>query len=86
MTAYLLHRIQTIVVLFIHPDKAKIFVFLSILSLLLISLMDCHLFNIGPTIYYSMALAFFEKMPETKKEIRLLGGNGKSERDEESRK
>ena len=34
--------------------------------LLLCSLLDCHFFNIGPTLFYSMALAFGEHCPRTK--------------------
>lgn len=68
MAAYLLHRIQTIVVFFIHPDKTKAFIWFSILTLLLISLMDCHLFNLGPGLFYSLALCFLEKEPQMKKD------------------
>jgi hypothetical protein len=82
MAAYALHRLQTVAVLFIHPEKPKVFIFLSILSLLLISLMDCHLFNIGPTIYYSVALAFFEKTTEMKSDIHLLKENEVTEDEE----
>jgi hypothetical protein len=82
MAAYLIHRLQTVAVLFIHPEKPKVFIFLSILSLLLISLMDCHLFNIGPTIYYSVALAFFEKTTEMKSDIHLLKENEVTEDEE----
>ena len=42
----------------------KSFIGLSILVLLLTSLLDCHFFNIGPVLFYSMALAFAEKINE----------------------
>ena len=32
----------------------------SVLALVVCSLFDCHFFNIGPTIFYAMALAFAE--------------------------
>jgi len=35
---------------------------LSILALLLTSLLDCHFFNIGPTMFYSILLAFAESI------------------------
>lgn len=58
--AYILHRIQT-VILFTHDRKPeKIFAAASILVLLACSLFDCHFFNIGPVLFYSMILAFAE--------------------------
>ena len=34
---------------------------MAFLALLLMSLLDCHFFNIGPTLVYSIGLAFAEK-------------------------
>ena len=34
---------------------------ISVMILLLCSLLDCHFFNVGPTLFYSVTLAFLEK-------------------------
>ncbi len=65
LLAYSVHRIQTLVLFFRRPSGRKTFVFLSVLTLLLTSLLDCHFFNIGPVLFYSMALAFVEKRLDT---------------------
>lgn len=62
MIGYLIHRWQTIVLFFKKPSLEKTFIGFSILTLLLMSLLDCHFFNLGPTLFYSMALAFAEKI------------------------
>ena len=62
MIAYSFHRIQTIKLFFKKPTLEKTFIGLSIAVLLITSLLDCHFFNIGPTLFYSMALAFAEKV------------------------
>ena len=64
--AYLWHRVQT-VRLFLHRrTKEAVFIACSILVLLICSLLDCHLFNFGPALFYAMALAFAENCPQTK--------------------
>jgi O-antigen ligase len=60
LTAYALHRIQTLQVFFRKRNREKTFIGCAVLVLLACSLLDCHLFNIGPTLFYSMALAFGE--------------------------
>jgi O-antigen ligase len=63
--AYAVHRVST-VVLYIKRRKdprayiQNVFIALSVGALLLASLLDCHLFNIGPTLFYSTLLAPFE--------------------------
>ena len=37
------------------------FAFVSMLTLLTTSMVDCHFFNVGPVLFYSMMLAFVEK-------------------------
>lgn len=59
--AYLYHRVQTIILLWKNRSYKNIFISISILTLLLTSLLDCHFFNIGPALFYSTALAFIEK-------------------------
>lgn len=64
LVAYGYHRFQTIRLLRGKKQRNVTFMALSMLSLLLMSLLDCHFFNIGPTLLYSMALAFVEKCPK----------------------
>lgn len=58
--AYLLHRYQTVRVFLRDRTREKAFIACSLGVLLISSLFDCHLFNIGPALFYSMALAFGE--------------------------
>lgn len=58
--AYIYHRIQTLSLAFKQRSSETLFIFLSIILLLLQSLLDCHLFNLGPALFYSVALAFIE--------------------------
>lgn len=62
--AYGVHRIQTLKLFWKAPSLQKTFIGLSVLVLLGTSLLDCHFFNVGPTLFYSMALAFAEKGAE----------------------
>ncbi len=61
MLAYCWHRWQTLRLLIQKPTVQNVFIALSVTAMLLMSLFDCHLFKIGPTIVYSMAMAFAEK-------------------------
>lgn len=58
--AYLFHRWQTVKLFWRKPSPENIFTACSILVLLGTSMFDCHFFNIGPVLFYSMALAFAE--------------------------
>lgn len=60
LISYLVHRAETVVLLFRRPTKEKTFIALSILALILTSLFDCHFFNFGPGIMYGFLLAFAE--------------------------
>ena len=62
MTAYVIHRTQTIKLFWKKRKTDTIFIGLSLGAMLLASLLDCHFFNIGPTLFYSMGLAFAEKI------------------------
>ena len=64
MAAYSYHRIQTIRLLRRRPNTENLFTGLSLLAMLLMSLFDCHIYNIGPALFYSMALAYMEKHPK----------------------
>ena len=61
ITAYAIHRWQTLLLFLRRPSCKKMFAFLSMLTLLGCSLLDCHMFNVGPMLFYSMMLAFAEK-------------------------
>ena len=61
MIAYLVHRAQTIWLLFRRLNFEKLMIALSVAALLLTSLLDCHFFNIGPGLLYSVLLCFAEK-------------------------
>lgn len=61
IAAYGFHRYQTMKLFIKQPTLGKGLIALSILVLLGTSLLDCHFFNVGPTLFYSMALAFAEK-------------------------
>jgi len=58
--AYLMHRISTVVLFIKRKNQVNVFIGISILSLLLMSLLDSHFFNIGPTLFYSIMLAVME--------------------------
>lgn len=59
--AYGFHRFQTIRLLVRSGNKESTFIGCAVGVLLLCSLFDCHFFNLGPTLLYSMALAFGER-------------------------
>ena len=42
------------------PSKINVYTGLYILALALMSLLDCHFFNVGPVLFYSTALAVME--------------------------
>ena len=60
MAAYLFHRSQTALLFIRSHSREKTFIGCSVLALLVCSLFDCHFFNLGPTLFYSAALAFAE--------------------------
>ena len=61
LLAYGFHRMQTIWMFLRKINLEKIFIGFSVVAFLGMSLMDNHFFNLGPTLFYSMALAFAEK-------------------------
>lgn len=64
MVAYLFHRIQTVQLFLRRRTKENTFIACSLLVLLISSMFDCYLFNIGPAFFYSMALSFAENRPK----------------------
>jgi len=68
LLAYIYHRFETIRHLIKHYSKEKLFIAIAISGLLLTSLLDCHLFNLGPTMQYSVLLLLLEADTINKKE------------------
>ena len=65
LVAYLFHRVQTTKLFAKKLTQETTFIGGSIIALLICSLFDCHFFNIGPTLFYAMALAFAEQHKNT---------------------
>ena len=63
LLAYLFHCIQLVVMFLKETSRLKAVIALSVLALTVSSLLDCHFFNIGPVLFYSIALAVAEKTP-----------------------
>lgn len=59
--AYGYHRYQTLQLVRKHGNRLDILLMLSPMVILLGSLVDCHIFNVGPGMFYAMALAWLEK-------------------------
>lgn len=66
LAAYAVHRVQTVKLLVRNFSTEKLFIGLYVAALLAASLLDCHFFNVGPVLMYSMALAFAEKIEQSK--------------------
>ncbi len=60
LLGYLFHRIQSAKIILFKLNNERFFIGISILSLLIISLLDCHFFNIGPGFIYGALLLFAE--------------------------
>lgn len=59
---YLFHRYQTVKLFLSKRNNLEcVFLFISILALLLTSLLDNHFFNLYPTMYYAVILCVIEK-------------------------
>ena len=59
--AYIFHRVQTFQLFLRNFSGKKMFAFVSMLTMLVTSMVDCHFFNVGPVLFYSAMLAFVEK-------------------------
>lgn len=66
LVAYAFHRFQTVKLLWKDRSSENLFIALYLVVLLLCSLMDCHFFNVGPVLFYSMALAYAENIHQSK--------------------
>ncbi|MCD8307765.1 MAG: O-antigen ligase family protein [Clostridia bacterium] len=58
LLAYCIHRIQTIIEFVKNPSADKLIMAMSIVALLIMSLMDNHIFYMLPTIFYAGMLPF----------------------------
>lgn len=58
--AYVFHRHQMVRTFLRDRTREKAFIACSIAVLLGCSLLDCHMFNLGPVLFYSTGLAFAE--------------------------
>ena len=65
--AYAYHRTQTVCLLVKKRSIENVYIGIYLLGLLGMSLLDCHFFNVGPTLFYSIALAVAE-FSQSKKE------------------
>jgi len=61
LVAYGYHRYQTVKMFAAKMSLEKIYIALCLAVLLGMSMLDCHMFNVGPVLFYSMMLAFAEK-------------------------
>lgn len=64
LMGYLIHRFQSLRTFFRNITTEKTYIGLSVLALLFCSLLDCHFFNIGPVLFYSVCLAFAENLTQ----------------------
>ena len=60
LIAYIIHRLQTVRLFFRHPNFEKTMAAFIIGALLLTSLVDCNVFNLGPGLLYSCVLVYTE--------------------------
>ena len=60
LLCYSFHRLQTIKLFWQKRKTPVIYIGLTLMAMLIMSLLDCHFFNIGPTLVYSIGLAFAE--------------------------
>ena len=69
LLAYAFHRFQTVRLLWKRRTRENIFLAFIVLALILTSTVDCHFFNFGPGLLYSVILVFIERgSPEEKRE------------------
>ncbi len=69
--AYAYHRFETVKLFIKHKTPLSFFLGLSILTLLLSSLLDIHIFNVFPTLFYSVILCVLERDGKYRKQKSL---------------
>lgn len=74
LAAYLLHRVQTVISFFKNVTTERTMIALTISALLLMSLLDMHIFNVFPTVIYACLLAALvkseKKSPKAENEVK----------------
>lgn len=68
LVAYAVHRIQTLILCLHRPSTFKFVAALCVGAMLLTSITDCHVFNMGPGLMYAVWLVFGEKSDTFAKE------------------
>lgn len=63
--AFVIHQWQMGKLMLKRRSTENVFIGMFLVSLLVCSLMDCHFFNVGPVLLYSMALAYGENIHES---------------------
>ena len=63
LLGYGFHRYQTIKLFIKNPAPHKTFLAMGLLAHALASLLDCHMFNMGPGLTYGVMLLFAEMLP-----------------------
>ena len=66
LLAYGFHRYQTVKLFLKKRTFFNLFIAIALIALVLMSMLDCHFFNIGPVLFYSMALAVAENAEKEK--------------------
>ncbi len=61
LLAYGYHRLQTVKMALQFRTREKKLTAIAVLIMLACSLLDCHFFNLGPTLFYSIILSFLDK-------------------------
>ena len=67
LIAYAFHRFQTLKLFYQKLTFLNVYIGLALACFLGMSLLDCHLFNLGPTLLYSLLLCVAEKHPDEEK-------------------
>ena len=57
LIAYVVHRVQTVISLVNKPTDERVFIALTTAALLLVSLLDIHIFRFFPSFLYAMFIA-----------------------------
>ena len=67
LIAYVIHRVDTVYQCLRQTNKAKLSILLTIFAFGVLSLGDCHPFNIGPAIFMAIVYGFLDNANSTKK-------------------
>ena len=86
LAVYLVHRVQTVISFFKNITMERSFIALTILPILILSLLDVHIFVIFPTLIYSGLLAVLiksqNKLPEAVQEVKAAAEEIKTDENE----